>query len=116
MRATLIRLIAPAFAPLLLLPLLSLLLPDGSLGSLLSGLLTGAAVLGVLTWRIHKHFIRPARAFRLHLASLRVEPINFSKRLTWPPAPTGKAAASTSMLCWKSWTTSSPRYWARVHG
>ncbi len=81
MRATLIRLIVPAFAPLLLLPLLSLLLPDGSLGSLLSGLLTGAAVLGVLTWRIHKHFIRPARAFRQHLASLREEPINFSKRL-----------------------------------
>ena len=81
MRATLIRLIAPAFAPLLLLPLLSLLLPGGSLGSLLSGLLTGAAVLGVLTWRIHKHFIRPARAFRQHLASLREEPINFSKRL-----------------------------------
>ena len=81
MRATLIRLIAPAFAPLLLLPLLSLLLPGGSLGSLLSGLLTGAAVLGVLTWRIHKHFIHPARAFRQHLASLREEPINFSKRL-----------------------------------
>lgn len=48
MKATLIRLIAPALIPLLLLPALTLLLPQSTMTSLLSGLLTGLAVMATL--------------------------------------------------------------------
>lgn len=68
MKATLLRLIAPAFLPLVIIPLLFLLMPAQAYSAALAALLSGGSVIGILCWRIHKHFIRPARTFRQHLA------------------------------------------------
>ena len=87
MKATLIRLIAPALIPLFLIPSLCLLLPETSMAGLLGGLLTGLAVMATLAWRIQKHFIQPARTFRRHLQSLKQEPIDFSKTLDLATSP-----------------------------
>jgi len=81
MKATLLRLIAPAFLPLVIIPLLFLLMPAQAYSAALAALLSGGSVIGILCWRIHKHFIRPARTFRQHLAWLGEEPIDFSKKL-----------------------------------
>ncbi len=87
MKATLIRLIAPALIPLFLIPALGLLLPESGITGLLGSLLTGLAVMATLAWRIQKHFIKPARIFRRHLQSLKQEPIDFSKTLDLATSP-----------------------------
>ena len=87
MNHPLLRCVAPALPPLLLVPLLALLLPASAVNQLLLSLLTGLLVTGCLAWRIWRLFLLPMQRIADHLTAMASEPINFSLPLTEQDLP-----------------------------